>query len=255
VQTAFAERFVRSVRDECLSNVIPLGGKHLRELLREYGAHYHGERNHQGVANTLIDPSNDDSTMTRRVSGASASAACSTSTTEQPREHVGRRLTHYGRGTSRQVSRDVANLPRRTHTAIEVAPVPMTIAVVCSALLGLLLFGLGCAITMQRRRSATYFGYREHPSDPLYRLVRAHGNTAEYAALLCVLMLLSAERNPAPWVQLVMIAATASRYCQVTGMLLRPSPDNRPNVFRIVGTLGTYVGGLLLSIAILLTAA
>jgi hypothetical protein len=77
VQTAFAERFVRSVRDECLSNVIPLGGKHLRELLREYGAHYHGERNHQGVANTLIDPSNDDSTMTRRVSGASASAACS----------------------------------------------------------------------------------------------------------------------------------------------------------------------------------
>jgi hypothetical protein len=55
------------VRDDCLSKVIPLGGKHLRELLREYGAHYHGERNHQGIANALIDPSNDNSTMTGRV--------------------------------------------------------------------------------------------------------------------------------------------------------------------------------------------
>jgi putative transposase len=64
---AYAERFVRSVRDECLSKVIPLGGKHLRELLREYGAHYHGERNHQGIDNALIDPSNDNSTMTGRV--------------------------------------------------------------------------------------------------------------------------------------------------------------------------------------------
>jgi transposase InsO family protein len=59
---AFAERFVRSVRDDCLSKVIPLGEKHLRELLREYGAHYHAERNHQGLANRLVEPSNDNAT-------------------------------------------------------------------------------------------------------------------------------------------------------------------------------------------------
>jgi transposase InsO family protein len=64
---AYAERFVRSVRDDCLSKVIPLGGKHLRELLHEYCAHYHTERNHQGIANALIEPSNDNSTMTGRV--------------------------------------------------------------------------------------------------------------------------------------------------------------------------------------------
>jgi uncharacterized protein len=126
--------------------------------------------------------------------------------------------------------------------------------VACAALLGLLLFSLGCAVTLQRRRTVTYFGYRDDPADPLYRLVRAHGNTAEYAALLCVLMLLAAERNPAQWILLVMIATTASRYCQVIGMLLRPHPDNRPNGLRIIGTLGTYVGGLLLSGAILATA-
>jgi hypothetical protein len=47
--------------------VIPLGGKHLRELVREYAAHYHGERNHQGVANALIDQSNDNSAIAGRV--------------------------------------------------------------------------------------------------------------------------------------------------------------------------------------------
>ncbi|HEX7451747.1 MAG TPA: integrase core domain-containing protein [Polyangiaceae bacterium] len=64
---AFAERFVRSVRGECFSKVIPLGEKHLRQLLREYGAHYHAERNHQGLGNNLIEPSNDNSAMTGRV--------------------------------------------------------------------------------------------------------------------------------------------------------------------------------------------
>jgi len=64
---AFAERFVRSVRDECLGKVVPLGENHLRELLREYVAHYHAERNHQGLANTVIEPTNDDSTATGRV--------------------------------------------------------------------------------------------------------------------------------------------------------------------------------------------
>ena len=63
----FAERFVRSVRDECLSKVIPLGERHLREVLREYVARYHGERHHQGLANRLIDPTNNDSGATGRV--------------------------------------------------------------------------------------------------------------------------------------------------------------------------------------------
>jgi putative transposase len=64
---AFAERFVRSARDECLSKVIPLGEKHLRELLREFVAHYHVERNHQGLGNKLIEPSNDNSAMAGHV--------------------------------------------------------------------------------------------------------------------------------------------------------------------------------------------
>jgi putative transposase len=50
---SFAERFVGSVRRECLDRVIPLGERHLRRLLHEYVTHYHEERNHQGLGNPL----------------------------------------------------------------------------------------------------------------------------------------------------------------------------------------------------------
>jgi putative transposase len=67
---AFAERFVRSVRDECLDHIIPLGESHLRLVLREYLEHYHLERNHQGLDNELIaprdGPANDNAEVVRK---------------------------------------------------------------------------------------------------------------------------------------------------------------------------------------------
>jgi transposase InsO family protein len=41
---AYAERFVRSVKEECLHRVVPLGERHLRRILHEYATHYHCER-------------------------------------------------------------------------------------------------------------------------------------------------------------------------------------------------------------------
>ena len=52
---AHAERFVRSIREECLNRLIPLGERHLRRALAEFVVHYHRERNHQGLDNALID--------------------------------------------------------------------------------------------------------------------------------------------------------------------------------------------------------
>ena len=52
---AYAERFVRSIKDECLAKVIPFGERHLRHTLAEFVAHNHRERNHQGFGNELID--------------------------------------------------------------------------------------------------------------------------------------------------------------------------------------------------------
>src|SRR5262245_43929522 len=52
---AHAERFVRSIKEECLDRTVPLGEWHLRQLLREFVEQYHRERNHQGLGNELID--------------------------------------------------------------------------------------------------------------------------------------------------------------------------------------------------------
>jgi len=52
---AYAERFVRSIKSECLAQIIPLGERHLRNAVSEYAAHYHLERNHQGLDNQLIE--------------------------------------------------------------------------------------------------------------------------------------------------------------------------------------------------------
>jgi transposase InsO family protein len=53
---SYAERFVRSIKDECLNRMIFFGERSLRRATREYAAHYHGERNHQGIGNRLIEP-------------------------------------------------------------------------------------------------------------------------------------------------------------------------------------------------------
>jgi transposase InsO family protein len=52
---AYAERFVRSIKSECLSQIIPLGERHLRHAVKEYTEHYHVERNHQGLDNRLLE--------------------------------------------------------------------------------------------------------------------------------------------------------------------------------------------------------
>jgi len=56
---AYAERFVRSMREECLDRVIPFGERRLRHVIDEFVAHYHRERNHQGLGNELIAPQDD----------------------------------------------------------------------------------------------------------------------------------------------------------------------------------------------------
>ena len=53
---AHAERFVRSIKEECLNWVVVLGEAHLRRTLTEFVAHYHRERNHQGLHDQLIAP-------------------------------------------------------------------------------------------------------------------------------------------------------------------------------------------------------
>jgi Homeodomain-like domain/Integrase core domain len=54
---AFSERWVKSVKEECLSQLILFGEASLKRALQQYLIHYHEERNHQGKENALLFPS------------------------------------------------------------------------------------------------------------------------------------------------------------------------------------------------------
>ena len=77
---AFAERFVRSVKEECLSRMIFFGQASLRYALTQFVTHYHRERNHQGLENHLLRP----------LSAVGASHA-----TIKRRERLGGMLSYY----------------------------------------------------------------------------------------------------------------------------------------------------------------
>ncbi len=81
---AYAERWVRSVKEEALSKLILLGEASLRRALSEYLLHFHSERNHQGKGNVILFPSNRSS-----VSGSDRSVRC--------RERLGGLLKYYHR--------------------------------------------------------------------------------------------------------------------------------------------------------------
>lgn len=53
---AHIERYMRTLKSECLSNLIFFGEQSLRRALTEFTQHYHRERNHQGIANNIIEP-------------------------------------------------------------------------------------------------------------------------------------------------------------------------------------------------------
>jgi len=63
---AYAERWVRSVKEECLSRLIFFGESSLRRALQQYCIHYHEERNHQGKDNRLLFPNQFERATNRK---------------------------------------------------------------------------------------------------------------------------------------------------------------------------------------------
>lgn len=124
------------------------------------------------------------------------------------------------------------------------------IAVGCVAVLGLLLFGLGLSVSMMRFRAHTNSGCADDPANLLHKLVRAHGNTAEYAPFLAVLFLFLGARSPSTVTVSLMVIATVCRGLLVVGLVAFPTMA-KPNPLRFVGALGTYGAGIGLCLALL----
>lgn len=127
----------------------------------------------------------------------------------------------------------------------------MTTALICIALLGALVFGLGFYVSTARGKTETLTGSSGDPADKLHKIVRAHGNTSEYAAMMAVLIYVAGTLNPATWVLACMALATASRYLIVIGLIL-PATMEQPHPLRFAGALGTYLTGFALCVAIVL---
>lgn len=53
---AYAERYVRTIKESCLDRMILMGEGSLRRAIREFVIHYHTERNHQSLGNKIIRP-------------------------------------------------------------------------------------------------------------------------------------------------------------------------------------------------------
>jgi len=91
---------VRSIKEECLDRMIPIGERHFRRAIAEYVEHYHQERNHQGLANRLIA----DTLVIDRLVGCSADrgwVGCSISTGGPP-DGLSRALEQYAFGLRRR---------------------------------------------------------------------------------------------------------------------------------------------------------
>ena len=127
----------------------------------------------------------------------------------------------------------------------------MTLAIVCTALLGLLVFGLGLLVSTTRGNTNRAIGHEPDPTDRLHKVVRAHANAAEYAPMMAVLILLIGARQPSTWMLVTFVAATVSRYAHAAGMITCETLA-KANPLRFVGALGTYVTGLALVAATLL---
>jgi uncharacterized protein len=126
----------------------------------------------------------------------------------------------------------------------------MTTAIICIALLGLLLFGLGLAVSLTRGSTQRVIGYSDDPTDRLHKLCRAHANAAEYAPIIALLIYVIAVRGATTWMVWTFVAATVFRYMHAAGMVF-PATLAAPNPLRFVGALGTYVAGLVLVVALL----
>ena len=125
------------------------------------------------------------------------------------------------------------------------------VVLICGASLVVLTLLLAFWTSVQRGSSKTIaYGAPLEPSSAMAKAQRAHGNAAEYAALLIGLFLLVGfayqGRDLGGLVMWTLIAVTVSRFLHALGFLICETLE-KPHVLKMIGALVTYVGGLVLA--------
>lgn len=122
---------------------------------------------------------------------------------------------------------------------------------ICAASLVILTLLLAFWTSMQRGSSKTIaYNAPLEPSSAMAKAQRAHGNAAEYAALLIGLFLVVGfayqGRDLGGLISWTIIAVTVSRVLHALGFLICETLE-KPHVLKMIGALVTYLGGLLLA--------
>lgn len=128
-----------------------------------------------------------------------------------------------------------------------------TVTIVCIALMGILLFLLCANVTRLRAmRGSTGNQAPTDPADRLLIAIRAHGNAAEYIPTMIVLLLVCSLLSDSVWVDILAVAAVASRTTHAVGMLTaKILAAHGP--LRDIGAMGTYLVGVTLGITAIAT--
>ncbi|OHV32069.1 MULTISPECIES: MAPEG family protein [Pseudofrankia] len=130
----------------------------------------------------------------------------------------------------------------------------MTTAIICTAILGAMVFVLGFNVSRLRGAIAKAGGSQQpsDPANPLFIAVRSHANQAEYVPTLIVLFLLVGARGPAAVAIPLIIGATVVRVLHAYNMLTSKG-QGRLTPLHLASALGTYAFGVALAVAVLCT--
>ena len=124
-----------------------------------------------------------------------------------------------------------------------------TTVVLCSALMGILVFVLGANVTRHRAIRGKS-GEPQMPTDPADRLLiaqRAHGNAAEYVPALVALLIVCSTLTAGWWLDALAIVAAAARCTHAYGMLsAKTLAAHGP--LRDAGAMFTYLSGVALGL-------
>lgn len=128
--------------------------------------------------------------------------------------------------------------------------------ILCSAALVILTLLLAFWTSLQRGSSKTIdYNALLDPTSNMAKAQRAHGNCAEYAALLIGLFVITGfayeGRDLGLTVTILAIAITVSRFIHALGFLTCSTLE-KPHAFKAIGALVTYLGGLALTVMVIL---
>ncbi len=127
----------------------------------------------------------------------------------------------------------------------------MTLALIAAFLIALPLFVVGFMVSLQRVKTATITGGNDDPTSMLNKTIRSHGNQAEWAGVLVAMILYLGTSDAGAWVGWVSLAVGIGRVLHAVGFLICETLE-KPHPLKAIGAMITYIGGIALSVALIL---